>query len=384
MRANRIVPCLLAVAVAAAGCGRKGPGAAGGKTDRRVAVRVQSAASRSFERRLTVLGTLEAKNFANVASRVAGNLDEIWVDEGDFVVAGKTPLFQIDPTARRNALTIAEQALSVSKASLAAARASAEKAEAEFRKASLDFARYERLHKDGMVTDNEYESRQVAHEQARTGATVARAQVELGERQVAQAEAALAIARKDLADTRVLAPISGVVSSRTAEPGEQMSVGRVVLRIDDLSTVEAAAFVPAQYYAEVIPGTTRFRLEIGGKDLGMQTVAYRGPTINTTLRTFEIKVKVKAGRAAVPGSMARLTVVFASRTAVGVPSSAVLVRAGAPLVFVVADGKAAARKVETGLQTDAWTEILSGIAPGDQVVVQGQTQVHDGDPVEVI
>ena len=342
-------------------------------------------ATSDFERRLTVQGTLEAKNFANVASRAEGNLDEIWVDEGDAVVAGETPLFQIDPASHRNALTIAEQSLAVAKASIAVAKASAQKTEAEAHKATLDFDRYDRLHKDGKVSDNEYEAHEVMFEQAKAGIAVANAQVDLAERQVKQAEAALSIAQKNLDDTKVVAPISGVVSSRTAEPGERMGIGQVLLRIDDLTTVEAAAYLPAQYYPEVVPGKTEFRLSVNGREAGSHTVTYRSPTINTTLRTFEIKGKVEATDGlAVPGNMADLAIVFETRKGLGIPSAAILVRAGKPTVFVVQDGKAIAREVQTGLQNDAWTEILSGLEADEQVVTEGQTQLRDGTPVEVL
>lgn len=374
---------LLTVALIGGGCGRKN---AAVETDgRRLAVRALAAPARDFERRLTVQGTLEARTFADVAARVDGNLDAVWVDEGDAVTAGTTALFQVDPAGRRNALVIAEQHLEVAAAQLDVARASADKAEAEARKAALDFERFDRLHRQGQVTDNEYESRSVANEQARAGLAVAKAQVDLAKRQVKQAEASLAIARKNLDDTKAIAPISGVISARKAEPGEQMSVGRVVLRIDDLSVVEAAAFLPAQYYADVTPGETKFRLAVNGLEAGTNTVTYRSPTIDTALRTFEIKGVVDAAEgSAVPGSMADLTLVFETRSGVGVPSAAVLVRAGRPIVFVVQNGKAVSREVRTGLQNDAWTEILSGLEAGETVVTEGQTQLHDGMAVEIL
>ena len=387
MKTARIAYSLLAAtlsaAVLATGCGKKEVAAKAAV--RALTVRAQPAAARVFERRLTVQGTLEAKNYANVASRADGNLDALWVDEGDAVVAGETALFQIDPVSRENSLTIAKQNLAVAEASLEVAEASARKTEAEARKAGLDFDRYERLHKDGKVSDNEYEAAEVQNAQARTGIAVAQAQVDLAKRQVKQAEAALAIAEKNLADAKVLAPISGVVSSRTAEPGEQMSVGRVVLRIDDLAVVEAAAYLPAQYYPEVVPGQTTFRLGIGGREAGAHAVTYRSPTINPTLRTFEIKGKVEAADGlAVPGQMADLTIVFETRAGLGVPSAAVLVRGGKPVVFVAQDGRAVAKEVQTGFQNDGWTEILAGLEAGEAVVVEGQTQLRDGMSVEVL
>jgi HlyD family secretion protein len=385
MKPNSLFLSLLALAVLAAlGCGKKEP-AGIAETSHALAIRVQPAAARTFERRLTVQGTLEAKFTAQVAARADGNLDAIWVDEGDVVAAGETALFQIDPVQRENALTIARQALAVAKASLAVAEAAARKTAAEGRKAALDFGRYERLHQESKVSLGEFESADVVRAQAEAGIAVAEAQVDLAKRQVRQAEASLAIAEKNLGDTKVIAPISGVVSTRHTEPGEQISVGKVVLRIEDLSTVEAAAYLPAQYYPEVTPGQTTFRLGIHGREAGAHAVTFRSPTINPVLRTFEIKGRVdSADGLAVPGSMADLTLVFESRESLGVPGAAVLVRGGRPLVFVARNGRALARPVETGLQNDGWTEIRSGLEPGEHVVIEGQTQLHDGMPVDVL
>jgi multidrug efflux pump subunit AcrA (membrane-fusion protein) len=375
---------LLALAGLLAGCG-KAPTAAAEDAARVLTVRTVPAAARTFERRLTVQGTLEAETFANVAARADGNLDALWVDEGDPVTAGETELFQVDPVQRENARTIARQDLAVAKASQTVAEASALKTEAEARKARLDFERFERLHQDGKVSLGEFEAADVARAQAEAGLAVAKAQVDLARRQVKQAEAGLAIAEKNLADARAIAPISGVVSARLAEPGEQMSVGKTVLRIEDLSRVEAAAFLPAQYYPDVVPGATTFRLAVGGRPAGEHTVTTRSPVINPVLRTFEIKGRLQnAGELAVPGQMADLTLVFESREGLGVPSAAVLVRGGRPVVFVARDGVAAAREIETGLQNDGWTEILSGLEPGEPVVTEGQTQLHDGMPVDVL
>ena len=389
MKTDRIALALLAAALPAAllaaGCGKKETAAAAEETAHALAVRALPAAMRDFERRLTVQGTLEAKRFAHVAARADGNLDAIWVDEGDLVTAGATALFQIDPVGRENARTIARQDLAVAKASLAVAEASAAKTEAEARKATLDYERYERLHQDGKVSLNEFEAAEVAFASAKAGIAVARAQVDLAERQVKQAEAALAIAEKNLADTKVVAPIDGVISARSAEPGEHMSVGRTILRIDDLSAVEAAAYLPAQYYPEVEPGKTEFRLGVGGREAGTHVVAYRSPVINPTLRTFEIKGKVAAADGlAVPGQMADLTIVFETRSGLGVPSASILTRNGKAIVFVAQDGKATAREVQTGLQNDAWTEIVSGLEAGESVVTEGQTQLRDGLPVDVL
>jgi RND family efflux transporter MFP subunit len=162
-----------------------------------------------------------------------------------------------------------------------------------------------------------------------------------------------------------------------------MAIGRTVLVIVDPSLIEAAAFLPAQYYADVIPGKTTFHLELNGQSAETHEIHYRSPTINPVLRTFEIKGIVNSQAfTAVPGSMATLTIVFESRMGLGVPPASVLYRNGNAVVFVIRDGKASQTIVTTGFQNGAWTEIVSGIQPGDEVVTEGQTLLRDGQAVE--
>ncbi|NLL83347.1 MAG: efflux RND transporter periplasmic adaptor subunit [Lentisphaerae bacterium] len=377
---------LLLLTLLGTGCGKGGKGEAqsAGAAVTMVSVRAEAATERNFERRLTVQGTIEAKVFANVAARVGGNLDALWVDEGDSVVAGQTRLFQIDPIALSNSVTAAEQSLKVAQAGLAVAVATCEKAEAEADKAKLDFSRFERLHKEGRVSDNEFETADTRNRQAAAGLAMAQAQILLQQSQIDQAAAALQIARKNLEDALAVAPITGVVSKRSAEPGEQMAVGKVVLAIVDPDSLEAAAFVPAQYYSDVIPGETTFRLSVDGREIGNCKVYYRSPTINPTLRTFEIKGRLEErAEGAVPGAMAELTMVFEQRKGVAIRSEAVLSRGGKPALFVVESGQARQREVTIGWQNDGLSEVLTGLAAGDVTVYEGQTLLRDGIAVDV-
>ena len=225
-------------------------------------------------------GSLQTKNFANVAARTGGNLDAIWVDDGDRVEAGKTVLFQVDPVAQSNAVTAAEQDLAVARAACAVSRAASEKTAAESLKAERDFKRYSRLHEKGTVTDNEFEIYETAYIVTQAALRLTKAEVELAEARVVQAEAALRIAQKDLEDTRIFAPISGIVNKRAAEPGEHLAAGQVVLRIDDPTVVEAVAYLPATLYPEAEPGKATFRLSADREDLGSHPIVYRSPTID--------------------------------------------------------------------------------------------------------
>ncbi len=367
-----------------AGCGDKAPKKEAEETPHlALPVKIVTVAPRDFERRFVVQGTLESKYYAHVAARVGGNLDAIWVDDGDRVEAGKTRLFQIDPVALSNAVSAAEQNLAVSRAGLAVSRASVEKTEAEFQKTERDYQRYRRLHEKGTVSDDEYETHETACTASRAALSLVRSQVELAAAQAAQCEAALRIAHKAFQDSLIVAPVSGVVSHRASEPGEQIAPGQVILHIDDPSVVKASAFLPAQFYGEVDENKTVFKLSADGKMIGTYPVCYRSPTVDTTLRTFEVKGLVKNNPSAVPGNMADFTFVFETRKGLAVPDASLLERLDRFVVFVEKDGKVHMTDVKAGLRNDGWTEILEGLHEGDRVLSEGQSQATDDIEVSV-
>lgn len=347
-----------------------------------LAVRTLTVAPRTFERRITVQGTLQSKYFANVAARIGGNLDAIFVDAGDRVEANKTELFQIDPVTLKNAVTASEQQLAVTQASLEVARAALGKSEAEASKVTRDFERFKRLHEEERVTDNEYELHHVQYEQAKAGVAVSKAQVLLAKSQVEQAAATLEISRKNLQDSKSIAPISGFVTRRMKEPGEQVSPGTVVLRIEDPSTIEAVAFLPAEHYADVTPNKTEARLSIAGKPAGTFIITYRSPVINPTLRTFEVKGRVTSPDA-IAGAMAEMTIVFDSRKALGVLSKCILLRHETPALFVAKEGKATLKEITTGLVNDEWIEVTSGLDENESVIFEGQSQLREGMAISI-
>jgi len=207
----------------------------------------------------------------------------------------------------------------------------------------------------------------------------------LAAEQARQAEAALAIAKKDLADTTIVAPISGKVTMRMAEPGEMGEPGQPVLRIEDTTLIEVSAFLPAADYPSVTVGQTPIKVRVSGIDLGLQTVSYKSPTIQPKLRTFEIKCLLENPPDGVaPGAMADIAVVLMSRQGLGVPVATIQQRGGKPVIFVV-DGNVARRKeIQVGLESDGWIEILDGdVNEAASVVTMGQYMLDDGTEVSI-
>ena len=359
--------------------------AEGGPKERVVHVKIEPLVSHDFEDRLVLQGTVEAKEIALVPARIGGTLQTIYVDEGDVVIAGKTLLFATDSLSAEKRVEIARRELAVSGFSSKEKEASRDRVEANLRKVSLDHHRFERLFEKKAVTKDALERFELAYLQASAELRHSESLVSLGTEQERLARAALAIAEKDLADTQVIAPISGHVSRRFMEPGEWGGPKNPVLRIENLSVVEISAYIPEAYYQRVIAGETPMRVRAGGADLGEMKVDYKSPTVHRSLRTFEIKGVVQSPPdSVVPGKMATIEVILSRREAHGVRRESIVTRNTGPAVFYVVGGVARLAQVKTGLDADGYVEITGGNLPaGAAVVTMGQSFLDEGTSVQV-
>jgi len=341
--------------------------------------------TRDFERVLVVQGNVEAKNYAMVSPRIPGTIMSIFVEEGQAVTAGRTKLFQTDSANLEQNVEIGRHNLTLAQCARQQAAANIEKTKADLHKAKLDYERFKRLLDKQAVTADAFEQQESRYLQLQAAEKLALAQEKLTAAQVNQAEAALAIAQKNLDDATIYAPISGKVSSRLLEPGEMGSPGVPVLRIDDTSVVEVAAFLPAQYYADVVSGQTIIKIVVAGVDVGRHAITYKSPTIHPKLRTFEVKcLLTNPPQEVVPGAMAQINVILESRKGLGVPSAAIQQRGGNNVVFTVKDNISHQVIVQPGIEMDGWTEIREGqISENTPIVTMGQYMIEEGTRVVV-
>ena len=340
---------------------------------------------RTFERFIAVQGNLESKNFAVVSPRIAGTIEQIYLDEGDKVIEGQSKLFKTDSVKLHQAVLIQQRLLDVEESARLQAAANLEKTEADFHKAELDYHRFERLFEKNAVTADAFEQQQSRYKQLTAAVKLAGANVDLATANVQKAKADLAISEKDLADTIVYAPINGKISHRFKEPGEMGQPGEPVLRIDDTSLIEVSAYLPAQYYTEVIPDKTMVDVIVSGKNLGHFPISYKSPTINPKLRTFEVKCLIdNPSETIAPGAMAQIRVILETKQGLAVPSTAIQQRDGKSIVFTVSDDKAKKVEVQTGIENHGWTEVVSDkLNEQNLIVTMGQDRLDDDQLVSV-
>lgn len=337
----------------AAGAAKGGPAGGGGPSVTLAATDVASPRRLTLEDAIPVTGTLEALERAEVRARIEGDLVGVFVREGEPVRAGQL-------LARFEASEQADAAGSAA-ADLAAARA-------EVSTAEWNLEQSRELYQQGAVPERDVRVAEQAAASAR--ARLAAAQQRVG------------TARNEVGDTRVLAPISGVIERRTANPGEHVSRGASMFTLVRGEVLELAAAVPERRAAAVRVGQPVHFVADGRSFDG--TVARISPSVDPGSRAVTVYVRVPN-----PGGALRAGT-FASGRIVGqvVPDALAVPAAalregrdgGRPFVYRVKGEQIEVTEITPGLADEAQgvVQILDGLSEGDRVVVGNVGLLGDG------
>ena len=340
----------------------------------------------TFEDKVSVSGTIEASNYALVSARVSGVLDDIFVDEGDHVKKNETKLFQTDSRNLKRSLEIARQDLKVAENTLKEKKANLEKDIADMELQELDLERHRDLYQKDVVSIHTLQQQETMYKQSEANVKHSRALVNLAAAQMEQSRSRFEIAKKNLEDSLVKAPISGTVSQRMMEPGEMASAGTPVLKIENPEVLEASVYLPEEYYHRVKTEETSARVKANGIDLGEKKLTYKSPTVTDDLRTFEVKCRLEnPPPGIVPGRIVNMDVILERRKGIGIPREAVEIRDGEEVIFLAKKDKAFRKPVKTGLETKGWIEVLDqGIQNGAEIITMGQNFVENGTEISIV
>ena len=348
----------------------------------KIKVQTAQAEKRHFRKQIRVQGTIQAYILADVAARVAGNMD-LKVSDGDPIKKGQT-LFTIDQDNLKNRVAQAQQALKVVEETRRTTQLDVDIAKTALDKAQKDYDRNNRLHEEHAVSDNAFESFEVALDKAQKTYEKAEAVLSYTTAKVDQAKLDLAIVTKDLNDATEKAPYDGVVAVKYHESGEFVGRGVNVIRINDPKKLRAACLISAVYFEAVKPGETPVSINFHGQKIDAK-VDWCSPIIDTLSRTFTMRSYLPEGTPLMDGMLVDVDILLAERDGLGVPRDAVILKKGGKnCVFAVKDGKSVEIEVETGITSDGFVEILNPEAvEGQDIVVSGQYFVNDGSEVTV-
>ena len=386
------------LAVSGVGCGKdttSARAAGGAKAQEPHPVRVVVAAVGRLPRTVTVTGTLAADEEVVAGFKVAGRVSEIAVDLGSPVRKGQV-LARLDPTDFRLRVEQAEAALRQVRAGLGLPRdGSAEsvdpektalvrEARAVLEEARLNRDRTGQLSEKNLIARSEVDASQSKLLVAESRYQAALEEIRNRQELLAERSSGLALARQQLSDAVLSAPIDGAVRERRASVGEYLAAGAPVFGLVRVHPLRLRVAVPERDAPSVRVGQAVRVLLEGDPVVHAGRVARLSPSIQEQNRTLNVEAEVanQDGKLR-PGSFARAEIVVeADRTAVMVPASTVVTFAGLEKVFVVKDGKAVEKRIRTGRRSGDRVEILEGVAAGESVVVEPGNLVG-GTPVTV-
>jgi membrane fusion protein (multidrug efflux system) len=305
-----------------------------------------------------ISGSLAPEREATVRAQVPGAVMKVNVDQGVRVSRG-TSLAQIDDRTMRDAFLSARSAFNT-------AQNAAERAK-------RDLERFERLSQAGAIPERDLEQARLAS----AGAVS----------QVADAQARLTMAQKQLDDAHVRAPFSGIVSIRSVSEGDVVSPGTALFTIVDPASMRFEASVPAALLSQVKTGAPVSFTVSGYPDRRFTgRVARISPTVEQGTGQVRIVVAVpKASSNLVGGLFADGRIASERRQGLTAPYSAVDLRGLKPTVLRLKGGVAERVEVALGVRDEDKEryELVSGVAAGDTLLIGAAQGITPGTAVRV-
>lgn len=309
--------------------------------DQRVGVRTAIAGLRNLSQETEFLGSFSPNRVVEVRPQAGGQITQLPFEEGQTVSVGRL-MAKIDDEQLRYQV----EALQVTLEGY-----------------QNDLVRYENLVKGDATPAVNLERTQLS---------------------IRATQAQIKQLRKQIANTTVTAPFSGIVTEKMVEKGSVVSVGAPIAKITDISSLKLVVEIPEK-------DINRFRI---GQSIPIETEVY--PNARFTGRVsmvaaegdaahnYPVEIKVpNSGRnplkAGMYGTIAN-TNKLKSQT-LSIPRQSILGSAKQPQVYVVESGKAVLRAVEIGTTTNEYYEIIKGLKAGDQVITSGQINLQNGTPV---
>jgi multidrug efflux pump subunit AcrA (membrane-fusion protein) len=351
-------------------------------------------------------GNVRARTFTALSSRAMGQILSIAVREGDRVRKGQAVAeiehreAAAEVKRAQEAIVEAQHGLAEADEAIRGAEAAVASAQASQELAASTRKRYDVLRERRSVSPQEYEevaTRERAAEQevrrAQQAVAAAKARRLQVLSRVDQAQSNLESAGVVLGYARVVSPIDGVVTRRTAEPGMVASPGMPLLTVEDPRTYEFEAFVEESRAAAVRSGEL-VQVSIGslpataGKKI-VGRIREIVPTADPSTRTYSVKVELPAGdtHGLASGVFGTASIPAGTRDALLIPPSALVQRGQLEGVYVVAGGVSVFRLVKSGMTYPDGIEILSGLAPGAIIlpeppkgIVEGARILDNGAP----
>jgi len=372
-----------------------------------VGVTTAAAIKRELPRFFEATGSLAGDQQTDVAPQTSGKVVAVGVDIGSPVRRGQM-LVRLDDAELKLRVEQANAQVEQSKASVRQAEekiglrpgqtfdpnrvSEVAAARVTFDLAEKNLRRAEKLIESGDVSRSFYDQQRAQRDQLKEQYDVAVAQarqnyaaVEVARTNVANAQAALALARKNLSYANIPAPIDGFVSERTADLGEYVSPQQKVVTLVRTNPLRIRIDIPEQAIPQVKVGQSVSITTSAWPDKNFSgRVARIAPNVSAQSRTLTVEAEIENSSGALkPGQFATVRILQErAEPAVLIPARAVVTEAGVSRVYVIKDGHAEQRLVQTGQTEGDLIEVKSGVTADEQVATSSLEQLSDGIAVK--
>lgn len=355
------------------GCGRPSGEEMDAVDEKSIPVEVTTVRLGDISQVKSYFGNVAAEQSVKVYSKVANQIDEIVVDVGDEVLHGEM-LSRVNTDKIHQAVEQAEAGL--------------ESAQAQLAMIDAEYSRIKRLFTENAVSQSQTESVKTQWEAARAS--------------VKQLEASVSTARSQLADTRIVAPIDGVVAQRLVEEGDMAAPQLPLFELVDMDTVEVSINIIERELPLIQPGLqARIYVDSRPDTVYHGQVERVNPTLNPTTRTTQATIRLpNSGGELKPGMFARVEVIIDHKEHVPlIPRQTVIEKSRLSYqngrlssgkvivdkhVFIVEDGRAFWRPIRTGIEYDNTVEVREGLSGNELIVSVGQHMVTDSAKVNIV
>jgi RND family efflux transporter MFP subunit len=349
---------------------------------RTVAARELAAANGGERTLLNASGYVVARRQATVSAKLTGKIAEVLVDEGMRVQAGQV-LARLDASNLEASLKLAEAQAQAAQAALAETQVRLELAEREWR-------RIKELADTGVASEADLDQARAEVNSLRARLERQRAEVAVGERQVA-------VLLQQLEDLVIRAPFDGVVTTKDAQPGEMVSPVSAgggftrtgICTIVDMTSLEIEVDVNESFINRVQPGQPVEAVLDAYPDWKMPArVKAIIPTADRQKATVKVRVSLEAldprilPQMGVKVAFRDTVTVAAGKPLVAVPKDAVQTEQGRSVLWVVSQGRAERRAVTLGERRNDELTVLAGLAVGERVATSNLQALSDGARVK--
>jgi RND family efflux transporter MFP subunit len=353
--------CVLACQKEPGSASAKGAARPGSRASMAFPVEVEAVSAHPITFTVNAVGSVEAFEKVQVTARVAGAVDSVLFSEGSFAKLNQV-LVEIETERYKLAVESARAAFEKAQAAQADAEAGVKRREAVVSQTP------------GLIPTEEIETWKT--------------KVRLAASDVAEAKAALNQAELNLRDAYVHAPIAGIIQTRTVQTGEYVQVGTVLATLVRRDPLLVRFKIPEHDAVRIKPGMKAiFKVRDDPREYEAKIVHVAAAAEEAT-RLVELTGEVKdpKEKALRPGSFAEITVPVGSEESHPVvPQTAVRPSERGFLAFVVSRGTATGRVLTLGMRTaQGQVEVLSGLSPGDTLVVRGGESLRDGAQVRIV